>query len=52
MPLKAKRFRHMAVAIPQVRVSRVIAVSPRHKSPQSQQPDVAHQQTLIGWRGG
>ena len=29
MPLVAKRFRHVPVAIPQVRVSRGIAVSPR-----------------------
>jgi hypothetical protein len=34
MPLEAKRFRHVAVAIPQVCVSRGIAVSPRQKSPQ------------------
>jgi hypothetical protein len=32
MPLKLKRFRHVAVAIPQVRVSRGIAVSPRQQS--------------------
>jgi len=30
MPLEAKRSRHVAVAIPEVRVSRGIAVSPRH----------------------
>ena len=51
VPLEAKRCRHVAVAIPQVRVSRGIAVSPRQQSAQPQQPDVAHHQTLIGWRG-
>jgi hypothetical protein len=34
MPLETKRFRHVAVAIPEVRVSRVIAVSPRQESPE------------------
>jgi hypothetical protein len=29
MPLEAKRFRHVAVAIPEVRVSRGIALSLR-----------------------
>jgi hypothetical protein len=29
MPFEGKRFRHVAVAIPEVRVSRVIAASPR-----------------------
>jgi hypothetical protein len=52
MPLEAKRFRHVAVAIPIFRVGCGIAASPRLKSPQSQQPDVAYRQTLIGWRGG
>jgi hypothetical protein len=32
MPLVAKRFRHVAVAVPEVRVSRVIAVSLRQQS--------------------
>jgi hypothetical protein len=41
MPLEAKRSRHVAVAIPEVRVSRVVAVSPRQQSTESQ-PDVAH----------
>ena len=36
MPLEAKRFRHVAVAVPQVRVSRGIVVRPRQKSPQPQ----------------
>jgi hypothetical protein len=33
MPLEAKRFRHVAVAIPQLRVSRSVVVSPRQQSP-------------------
>ena len=51
MPLVAKRFRHVAVAIPEVRVSLGIAVSRRQQCPQPQQPDVTYHQTLIGWRG-
>ena len=42
VPIKLKRCRHLAVSIPQVRISRVIAASPRQQSLQSQQPDVAH----------
>ncbi len=49
MPLEAKRFRHVAVAIPQVLVSPGIAVRPRHQSPQPQQPDLAYHQTVVGW---
>jgi hypothetical protein len=52
MPLEAKRFRHVAVAIPQVHTSRGIAVSPRQLGPQAQQPDVTRHETLIDWRGG
>jgi hypothetical protein len=52
MSFEAKRFRHVAVAIREVCISRGIAVSPRQESPQPQQPDVAYHQTLIGWRGG
>ena len=37
MSLVAKRFRHVAVAIPEVRVSRVITASLRQESPQPQQ---------------
>ena len=51
MSLEAKRFRHVAIAIPEVRVSRGIVASPCQQSPQPQQPDVAYHQTLIGWRG-
>src|SRR5277367_3034700 len=40
VPLEAERCRHVAVAIPEVCVSRGIAVSPSQQSPQSQQPDV------------
>src|ERR1700749_2813677 len=50
MSFEAKRSRRVAVAIPQVRVSGRIAVSPRQESLQPQQPDVAYHQTLIGWR--
>ena len=48
MPFEAKCFRHVAVAIPQVHISHGITVSLREQSPQPQQPDVAHHQTLIG----
>jgi hypothetical protein len=41
MSLEAKRSRHVAVAIPEVRISCGIAVSPRQESPQPQQPDLA-----------
>jgi hypothetical protein len=51
MPFVAKRFRHVAVAIPELRISRVITVSPREQSPQPQQPNLSYHQTLIGWRG-
>src|SRR5262249_18399122 len=51
MPLEAKRSRHVAVAIPEVRVSRGIVVSPRPQSWQPQQPDLTYHQTLFGWRG-
>jgi hypothetical protein len=42
MPLEAKRFRHVAVAIPKVRIRYGIAASPRQQSPQPQQPDLAY----------
>ena len=42
MPLEAKRFRRVAAVVPEVRVSRGIAVSLCQKSTESQQPDVAH----------
>jgi hypothetical protein len=51
MALEAKRSRHVAVAIPEVRVSRGIAVSLRQESPHPQQPDVTQSETIIGWRG-
>ena len=44
MSLEAKRFRHVAVAIAEACIGRVIAVSPRQESPQPQQPDVAYSQ--------
>jgi hypothetical protein len=42
MSLEAKRFRHVAVAIPEVPVSRGIAASPRQESPQPQHLDIAY----------
>ena len=36
MPFEAKRFRHVAVVIPEVRVSLSIAASPRQERPQPQ----------------
>jgi hypothetical protein len=50
MALEAKRSRHVAVAIPEVCISRDITVSPRQQSPQPQQHDLSYHQTLIGWR--
>ena len=50
MSIEAKRSRHVAVAIPELRIRRGIAVSPRQKSTESQQPDVAYHQAVIGWR--
>ncbi len=50
MPFEAKRFRHRAVAIPEVRVSPGIAVSPRQQSPEPQQADFADNQSVVGWR--
>jgi hypothetical protein len=51
MPLETKRFRHVSVASLEIRVSGGIAVSPRRQSPQPQQQDVVHHDTLFGWRG-
>ena len=51
MAFKAKRSRHVAVAVPIVAIGSVVTVSPRQKSTESQHPDVAHHETLIGWRG-
>jgi hypothetical protein len=47
MPFEAKCFRHVAVVIPEVRVSRGVAVSPRDEGPQPQQPDVADNYTIV-----
>jgi hypothetical protein len=33
MPFEAKRFRHIPVPIPELRISRVIAASPRQTRP-------------------
>jgi hypothetical protein len=51
MPVEAKRFRHVAVAIPVVAIAGIVTVSPRQKSAEPQQPDLAYHQTLIGRRG-
>jgi hypothetical protein len=50
MSFEAKRSRHVAVAIPQLRVSRGIAVSTRQQSTESQQQDVARSYTVVGRR--
>jgi hypothetical protein len=51
MPLEAKRSRHVAVAVPLVAIGSVVTVSTRQKSTESEHPDVAHHEILIGWRG-
>ena len=50
MALEAKRFRLVAVAIPEVRVGHGIAVSLAEQGAQAQQPNVAYSQLFIGWR--
>jgi hypothetical protein len=50
-PSKPSVLAMSRVAIPQVRVSRGVAVSPRQESPQPQEPDVTYHQTLISRRG-
>src|SRR5271163_4428166 len=49
MALEAKRFRHVAVAIPEVRIGRN-PVSLAEQGAQAQQPNVAYSQLFIGWR--
>jgi hypothetical protein len=51
MPLEAKRFRHVAVAISEVAVGGFVTTCPRQQCSQPQQPDVAYHQTFFGWRG-
>jgi hypothetical protein len=51
VPVEAKRFRHVAVAIPEVRVRCGIAVSPGQQCAQPQQQDVAHSYTVVRPRG-
>jgi hypothetical protein len=48
MPFVAKRSRHVAVAIPEVRVSRGIAVNPRQKSPQPQHRQFVEHEPRLG----
>jgi hypothetical protein len=50
MSFEAKRSRHVAVAIPVFAIAGIVTMSPRQKSTESQQPDVEHHETLIGWR--
>jgi hypothetical protein len=50
MSLEAKRFRHVAIAIPVFAIAGIVTVSPRQKSTESQQPDVAHSATVVGRR--
>ena len=45
--LVAERCRHVAVAIPEVRISCGIAVSQRQKSVESQRPDFAYYPAVI-----
>ena len=48
MPLEAKRFRHVAVAIPELRIRLGIAVSPRQQSPQPQQRNLEQYESRVG----
>ena len=48
MPFEAKRFRRVAVAVPELRVSRVIAASPRQKSPHPQQRNLEQYEPRVG----
>jgi hypothetical protein len=55
MPFEAKRFRHVAVTVSKVLISRGVVVSPRQKCAEPQQPDVANCYTFvargdISWR--
>ena len=50
MSFEAKRFRHVAVAIPMVAIAFIVTVSLCQQRTQLQQPDVAHHETLFGWR--
>jgi hypothetical protein len=45
VPLEAKGFRHLAVAIPIVSVGGLVTARPRQQGAQPQQPDVAYRQT-------
>lgn len=50
MPLAAERSRRVAVAIPEVRISDVVAVSPRQQRAEALQQDVAHHEAILGGR--
>ncbi len=45
MPLEPQRFGHVAVAVPMVTISSVVAVCPRQQRAQPQQPDVTRRRT-------
>jgi hypothetical protein len=46
MPLEAKRFRHVAVAIPQVVVAGLLTAGACQQCPQPQQPDITYHQSV------
>ena len=50
-PSKPSDVAMRAVAIPIVAVGGVVAVGPGQQRAQPQQPDVAYNQPLVGWRG-
>jgi hypothetical protein len=50
MSLEAKRFRHVAVAISERRIS-LVTTCPRQQCAQPQQPDRTYHQIVVGWRG-
>ena len=51
VPVEAKRCGHGAIAIAVVAIAGIVTLSPCQKSTESQQPDVADHETLIGWHG-
>ncbi len=48
MALELKGFRHVAVAVPVLVIAGIVTVSPRQKSPESQQPDLVHNKHGLG----
>jgi hypothetical protein len=45
--LEVKRSRHVAVAIPIVAIAGIVTLSPRQKSTEPQQPDLAQSETIV-----